>query len=660
MFLPVIYNLAQQLFSNKYQATNCSFKQILTMRHFKNLLYNCLTIIVVLSAVSQTTFGYNNESAIGYNNVSAVDNSVYESIEDYIQDYKDMAVSEMHRVRIPASVTLAQAIIESNFGNSYLARVGKNHFGIKCHKSWEGKAVYRDDDEKDECFRSYTNEYESYQDHSDFLLRSRYDELFRLSMNDYRGWAKGLKKAGYATDPTYDKQLIYVIEKYSLTRFDIRDEYTEEELIVSNSKERGILSKIRKKDKSASKSTKRTQSVKPTQSKQAKQTKKYNENRKNTERAIKTADRAHSKLSQKLRNTDIFYYNHIKSVVTNAEATPTQLASAYGIRIDKLCKFNGFDSSDKIPANTKVYLQSKRNKGPKNIYSHKVKIGETMEDIAHHYGIKTKKLYKRNFMNEGDQPAPSAVVFLRGKAVNTPELMSDYEREQRIYNKYNSKSTNNNDAAKVELIQPVGNKKSVASKTTNETYIPDEFRTKKSTQSNPRAKTATATESAKVTTSTARQNAANTATNTANEYVYKKEEDKPATKQAGTYFDSFAEKKVTESTKVKPVETRTSTSSSYFDSYTTNNTNITTEPIMITESAKVETSTSRSTPTETVSYKATSTNNTPNPKHITIQKGDTLYSISKKYGVTVYDIQQLNKMDSNTIKIGQKLSIPSN
>jgi len=608
------------------------------MRHFKNLIYNFLIIIVVLSAVSQTTFGYYNEST--------VDNSVYESIEDYIQDYKDMAISEMHRVRIPASITLAQAIIESNFGNSYLARVGKNHFGIKCHKSWEGKAVYRDDDEKNECFRSYTNDYESYQDHSHFLQRSRYDELFRLSMNDYRGWAKGLKKAGYATDQTYDKQLIYVVEKYNLTRFDIRDEYTtEEELIVSNSKEKGLLSKIRKKNKS----TKRTQQAAQTQSKQTKQTKKYNETRKKTEKAIKSADYAHSKVSQKLRNSDIFYYNHIKSVVTNTEATPTQLASAYGIRIDKLCKFNGFDSSDVIPSDTKIYLQSKRNKGPKNIYSHKVKIGETMEDIAHHYGIKTRKLYKRNYMNEGDQPAPGAVVFLRGKAVNTPELMSDYEREQRIYNKYN-RSKDNNTAAKVELIQPVGNNKSASTNTKKDTYIPAEFRTKKSIESNPRA--TNSIESSKTTSTTK--------PDTVSEYVYKKGGDQPVENEAGTYFDSFAEKKVTESTKVKPVrEVKTSTSSSYFDSYAANNTNITTEPIMITESAKVETPTSRSTPAEAVSYKATS-NNTPNPKHITIKKGDTLYSISKKYGVTVYDVQQLNKINSNTIKIGQKLLIPSN
>ncbi len=600
------------------------------MRHFKNLINLCVIIVVFSTTLSQSTFGHNSNN---------VQKNVYESIEDYIQDYKDMAISEMHRARIPASITLAQAIIESNFGNSYLARVGKNHFGIKCHKSWTGKAVFRDDDEKNECFRSYPNDYESYQDHSHFLQRSRYEELFRLSMNDYRGWAKGLKKNGYATDPTYDKQLIYVIEKYNLTQFDIQDEIiaSAQSNNTNSDKKGGFVSKIIKRDKPSSEKINRSSNE---------NTSKYEYAKKESTRSVKSksSDYAHSKMSKKLRRSDIFYYNHIKSVVTNADATPTQIASAYGIRIDKLCKFNDFDSNERIPANTKVYLQSKRNKGPKNIYTHKVKIGETIEDIAHHYGIKNKKIYKRNYLNEGDQPAPGAVIFLRGKAVTTPELMEDYEREQRIATKYNrsNKGTNGtvNKNAKVELIQPVKESKPVSK--AKDTYIPDEFKSKSATVSNSRQKTV------------------NSNSNGSSKYVYKNsqptKQSNQNTEQSGTHFDLFAEKKVTESTIEKPVrQMKTTTSNSYFDSYTDNN--ITTKPIMTTESVKVETPTSRSTPAETVVNKRTSSSNYSS-KEIVIKKGDTLYSISKKYGVTVEDIQNANSLASNTIKIGQKLTIP--
>ena len=169
----------------------------------------------------------------------------------YIKKYAPLAVLEMHKYNIPASVTLAQGILESGNGRSQLASKSNNHFGIKCHTGWKGAKVYHDDDEKGECFRKYKYVETSYKDHSEFLSgRRRYASLFKLRKSDYKGWAKGLKKAGYATDKKYPKKLIKIIEEYKLYEFD----------------------KFREKDlKKLKKETKRSQAKTITNSKKSKQ-----------------------------------------------------------------------------------------------------------------------------------------------------------------------------------------------------------------------------------------------------------------------------------------------------------------------------------------------------------------------------------------------------
>ena len=141
--------------------------------------------------------------------------------EEYIKKYRDIAVEEMERYHIPASITLAQGLLESGAGQGTLARKSNNHFGIKCGGDWRGKSVKHDDDARDECFRVYKNAADSYRDHSKFLAgRPRYASLFKLDMTDYKGWAHGLKKAGYATNPRYAYQLIDIIERYDLYKYD--------------------------------------------------------------------------------------------------------------------------------------------------------------------------------------------------------------------------------------------------------------------------------------------------------------------------------------------------------------------------------------------------------------------------------------------------------
>lgn len=139
---------------------------------------------------------------------------------DYIARYKDIAISEMNQYGIPASIKLAQALLESGNGNSFLATEANNHFGIKCGGVWRGKSVTRPDDRRDDCFRVYDNPEQSFKDHSQFLLRKRYEKLFLLDKDDYRAWAKGLKEAGYATNPRYPDLLIDLIERYQLYQYD--------------------------------------------------------------------------------------------------------------------------------------------------------------------------------------------------------------------------------------------------------------------------------------------------------------------------------------------------------------------------------------------------------------------------------------------------------
>ena len=150
---------------------------------------------------------------------SDVENTVEQKINFYVKKYAPAATKNMRFFKIPASITLAQGILESGYGEGTLAKKANNHFGIKCHKEWKGKSITHDDDEKGECFRSYKNPLRSYRDHSLFLVdRDRYSSLFTLNRKDYKGWALGLKAAGYATDPKYADKLISLIERFNLTK----------------------------------------------------------------------------------------------------------------------------------------------------------------------------------------------------------------------------------------------------------------------------------------------------------------------------------------------------------------------------------------------------------------------------------------------------------
>ncbi len=192
----------------------------------KKTAYLFLGIILFTSCSAHKSTTISNSAARKNNrrvqkeNSAAIASYVPLTSQQYIERYKSIAIQEMNLYGVPASITLAQGLFESGSGNGELARVANNHFGIKCTYDWKGESYYKDDDHANDCFRVYDRAEDSFRDHSLFLKRKNYAKLYSLDKTDYRGWARGLKQAGYATNPNYPTLLINIIEKYHLDQYD--------------------------------------------------------------------------------------------------------------------------------------------------------------------------------------------------------------------------------------------------------------------------------------------------------------------------------------------------------------------------------------------------------------------------------------------------------
>jgi LysM repeat protein len=285
--------------------------------------------------------------------------------QEYIDTWKEEAVYQMATHGIPASVTLAQGILESRDGNSRLAKEGNNHFGIKCHSDWEGKKIFEDDDARNECFRHYRNGRESFDDHSDFLKKSRYAQLFELEITDYKGWAKGLKECGYATSPEYAKSLIRIIEENNLQQYD----------------EQGVMYAQRNEVPDRREGTPRARLPITEEKKQGK---------KNGSRS--TEDRQEITLAgnHEVRVSD----NRIKYVVVREGDTSESLAREIDLNVLILNRFNDFNSKTSLKPGDIVYLQPKRTKAVQE--EHLAVEGDTWFSISQKHGIKLKQLCKLN------------------------------------------------------------------------------------------------------------------------------------------------------------------------------------------------------------------------------------------------------------------------
>lgn len=269
-----------------------------------------------------------------------------QAYQDYINTYKDIAIEEMLRYNIPASITLAQGLIESGAGKSELARKGNNHFGIKCH-DWTGRTIHHDDDALQECFRAYDSALQSYEDHSKFLRnKPRYASLFHLELTDYKGWAHGLKAAGYATNPKYAYSLINIIETYNLSQYDNATSYNRTSAQSSNNSSiQNIVTYA-------------------------------------GEHIIRIANKN--------------YY-----IVARQGDTFRNIGKEVGISYRKLAKYNERDKNMVLEKGDIVYLKKKRTKSDKIFkhVPHVVKAGESMYTIAQRYGIRLKSLYKKNHLD---------------------------------------------------------------------------------------------------------------------------------------------------------------------------------------------------------------------------------------------------------------------
>lgn len=298
----------------------------------------------------------------------------------YIERYGDLAVSEMNRTGVPASITLAQGMIESDFGRSRLAREANNHFGIKCHSDWTGPVIRHNDDRRNECFRKYNRPEDSFYDHSDFLRSgSRYSSLFGLKPTDYKGWAHGLKRAGYATNPDYANMLIRKIEENNLYLYD-----------------RGY-----------------NVPVNPvTEKPQPPVTPK-------SEEPVSGGGNLNGTTLVQARVPRIMENNRIQYIIVKEGETPESVEKEFGLLKWELTRYNEIDGEFTLVPGQILYLQPKRDKAEPGRETHTAGEGETLYFISQKYGVKLKKLYEYNNLPEGAEPVAGQKIWLRGvKQVN--------------------------------------------------------------------------------------------------------------------------------------------------------------------------------------------------------------------------------------------------
>jgi len=290
------------------------------------------------------------------------------SFEAYINKYKDLAIQLQQQYRIPASIKLAQALLESDAGRSNLARKSNNHFGIKCKEEWRGNRVYHDDDAKNECFRAYSSVEDSYLDHAKFLAeRKYYVSLFSLDIYDYRAWAYGLQKCGYATDKLYGSKLVGIIESYGLYKYD-KARITERQPVIEEQPEIKLIREFEKK---------------------------------------------HPELINWRRR--LHQVNGIHYITAQTNDTYEIIAYDARMKLKRLLKYNETTKEHKLENGDIVFLQNKQKQASKGTPNHVVKSGESMYSIAQLYGIKVKSLYKFNKLKDGYVPKPGDILKVRKK-----------------------------------------------------------------------------------------------------------------------------------------------------------------------------------------------------------------------------------------------------
>lgn len=336
-----------------------------------------------------------------------------DAVATYISAYKELAIKEMIRSGVPASITLAQGILETQAGQSSLVRSSNNHFGIKCKTEWKGGKVYHDDDEKGECFRSYISAEESYKDHSDFLRnRAPYAFLFQLDPTNYEGWAKGLRKAGYATNPAYAQMLVKIIVDNNLQQYTLlalngtpADSNKQEDIFASrpSSSAAPVLTPAGVNSVQAA----------------AEQEEEAEAEAAETPAPAATVVAASPTAPAASYPNGLFKINETNVVYAAPGTSLFALANNHNITYKKLLEFNEMEEKDILDASQLVYLEKKPKKGSKDF--HLVGNGETIELIAQLEGVRLESLMLYNHLSKGQQPKVGDKVYLR---TNAPAIIA--------------------------------------------------------------------------------------------------------------------------------------------------------------------------------------------------------------------------------------------
>jgi hypothetical protein len=381
-------------------------------------------------------------SIFAFLSASAQSKQQLELADNYLKQYADYAVTEMQRSGVPASITLAQGMLESNYGRSELTTKANNHFGIQCGKYWEGKRVEHMDNGELRQFRKYGSALESYEDHSNFLIiNNRYRMLFELEPTDYKGWAHGLKKAGYAEDPAYADKLIKIIEMYDLSKYDVvaaeaiakkkeEDKKAAEKAEAKAAKEAKKAEKkseeaagevagdnSEKSDKSDKKEKKEKEKEKAEKKDKEKKEKKAKKDKKDKKNNIEhTPFKEGKSTTTRYTLSRVMYsQNGVPFIYAYEDETYKDIAAQYDLFLRELLSFNDVQADTTLKCGDVVYIQAKKRKAAKGCDEYRVEGEISMQEISQMFGIKLKSLYRMNDIDEdeGYVPSHNEIIILR-------------------------------------------------------------------------------------------------------------------------------------------------------------------------------------------------------------------------------------------------------
>ena len=373
-------------------------------------------------------------SIFAFVSASAQSKQQMELADNYLKLYADYAVTEMLRSGVPASITLAQGMLESDYGRSTLTTKANNHFGIQCGKYWKGKRVEHMDNGELRQFRKYGSALESYEDHSNFLIiNSRYRLLFELEPTDYKGWAHGLKKAGYAEDPAYAEKLIKIIEMYELSNYDaialeaLAKKKAEEKKAAekAEAKAKKDAKKAEKKseevadevvDDNADKSDKAGKKVKKEKAeKKEKEDRKTRKDKKDKKNDIVNIPFKEGKrmTTRYALSREMYSLNGVPFIYAYDGESYKDIATQYDLFLRELLSFNDVPADTTLTCGTVVYLQAKKRKAAKGCDEYRVESEISMQEISQMFGIKLKSLYRMNDADETYAPSHNEIIILR-------------------------------------------------------------------------------------------------------------------------------------------------------------------------------------------------------------------------------------------------------